>query len=208
MLQHHCVIKLIPLQIWGFQKVISTADFIVKITFPAHSSSGCAIISQLAACERVCTQRSVKGKWLQFPVPACRDEISCVCVCVASSRVWPGLSPDVSLSLAWRSIDLYGNTACSHSRSDTLSLSLISAQLWDACCVLSFDCASVCVCVCKRERWSETYSMLQKVWVCDWHVRSSEVWMCVHAVYRLNVSEVQYKRVNSHLSLYDQFSSC
>lgn len=54
--------------------------------------------------------------------------------------VWPDLSPDVSLSLVWHSIDLYGNTACSRSRPSALALLLISTQQRDVPRVLSLDC--------------------------------------------------------------------
>lgn len=173
---------------------------------------------QPAGCMWACVHATqCKGQVIAVSC-ACMSwwDIACVRVCVASSRVWPGLSPDVSLSLAWRSIDLYGNTACSHSRSDTLSLSLISAQLWDACCVLSFDCASVCVsaCVCKRERWSETYSTLQKVWEHKSVTGTSDHQKCECACmlytdsmcWRFNISVwthiclfvIKFRAVNSH----------
>lgn len=150
MLQHHCVIKLIPLQIWGFQKVISTADFIVKITFPAHSSSGCAIISQLAACERVCTQRSVKGKWLQFPVPACRDEISCVCVCgfiTCVTRLVPWCVPELSLTLHWF---VWKYCLFTQQVGHPLSLAHQCPAVGRLLCSFIWLCE--CVCVCVREK--------------------------------------------------------
>ena len=99
-----------------------------------------------------------------------------------SSRVWPGLSPDASPSLAWRSIDLYGNTACSHSRSNALSYSVISAQLWDARCVLSFDCVCVCVCVIGVTEWGLQYAAqrLGSARLRGWHV-------CVVQIQRVGV---------------------
>ena len=63
-------------------------------------------------CVCLCVCRSVKGMWLQFPLPACRDVMSewaservCVCVCAGFipcvTRPVPWCVPELSLTLHW-----------------------------------------------------------------------------------------------------------